>query len=1139
MVLMRNCFSLFIVFVFASSTVFSNVTVSVGDVAVDGYTNEIIVPVSLTNPVDAVGGFQFDVAATPNLVNISSVTTEDAMFSADYNVFNDGSARVVFYHSSGGEISAGPTVPNAVLYLHYDGSDVLSAIIDLEASNFTGSDGDGNIINGVLVDGSITIGSFISLSSSAATGDVSEQVYLDINLENSGSVGGLQFDVFDSPDYLDVTGVTTTERSQGFTIGFNVLQNGVTRVIMFSEDNQDIQPGSGSVASLEMTVHDDAYNSNVSVDFDNITVTDGFGGLYSLAGVDSGTVAITPGYIEEPGGLQAQDGMDGQVLLSWSPPTGPSFVYVDEMLDEGLPEDWEIIDGGTTGPTWEWAESYNGQSLDGTPFVYADADAAGSGTQFDDQFVSPTLNVSGELYLSFDHHFLDWAGDGTASTGNVDVWDGSQWVNVYQATGDGATVGGWSTPDQQILDISAYSNNQLKIRFHYITDPASWEWFWAVDNIVITNFLEEGRHSASFELSDRGWDLINNGTREEMREVFSSGNWPYSYSITETFELIDNSLLLQSPSQRPIDLNGYKIYRSLSEDGNFDEIAEVDANETTYLDEEVVNNLTYYYYVTAIYPDGSESAATNIITGSPVEWVELWFDDGASLAGQPDTLDFYMNTESEVSIFYFQMQDYPDVLSAYPNGWISTDRTSNCELGVDNQGDGTIAIYGQCLGEALQPGDGAVVRAILYPVSDEEMTVNLSYTSATNILYYNLEDGIETALNWTGENGSYVVGVETQYLDLYGGFGVPGAQTSGSVFINNTRPVYSFEFDILANPANLITGNNINLNQMLNLDDWTVSGTDLGDRYRVLASTTQDNPIEPGINHLLDVTYDILGGITPGTIVDITVQDPVLSDINNLPMSTQTTPHAFYLGQPPVGFTIENVSGQMEPGGFGTFEVHLENTEAVNVLEFTIVDMPDNMTFTSVTSTDRFPSPVIQDNTGENDNGEIEFSGYVLGNAIESGSGAILEFEVQFNNNISSNPSIVFMFDQVSAGDNYFIPITSVADNFGQFTSDMVGIENNISIPVDFALYPNYPNPFNPSTVISYDIGNDSHVEIDIYDMRGRKVKSLVNQEHISGRYSINWNGDDSGGNPVSAGVYIYKLNSENKVFSRKMILMK
>ena len=80
-----------------------------------------------------------------------------------------------------------------------------------------------------------------------------------------------------------------------------------------------------------------------------------------------------------------------------------------------------------------------------------------------------------------------------------------------------------------------------------------------------------------------------------------------------------------------------------------------------------------------------------------------------------------------------------------------------------------------------------------------------------------------------------------------------------------------------------------------------------------------------------------MGGITPGTIVDISIQDPVLSDVNNLPMSTQTAPHSFYLGQPPVGFTIENVSGQMEPGGFGTFEVHMENTEAVNILEFTTI----------------------------------------------------------------------------------------------------------------------------------------------------------------------------------------------------------
>ena len=210
--------------------------------------------------------------------------------------------------------------------------------------------------------------------------------------------------------------------------------------------------------------------------------------------------------------------MDGQVLLSWSPPTGPTFVYVDEMLDEALPDDWEIIDGGATGSTWEWTSSYNGQTLDGTPFVYVDADAPGPETQFDDQLISPVINTSGELYLFFDHFFLDYS-DSYASFGNVDVWDGTQWVNVYQATGDGATVGGWSTPDQQILDISQYSNSQMRVRFHYNTDPTSWEWYWAVDNIKITNYLEEGRFSATYELSERGWDLINNGTREQMRDV--------------------------------------------------------------------------------------------------------------------------------------------------------------------------------------------------------------------------------------------------------------------------------------------------------------------------------------------------------------------------------------------------------------------------------------------------------------------------------------------------------------------------------------------------------------------------------------------------------------------------------------------
>ena len=83
------------------------------------------------------------------------------------------------------------------------------------------------------------------------------------------------------------------------------------------------------------------------------------------------------------------------------------------------------------------------------------------------------------------------------------------------------------------------------------------------------------------------------------------------------------------------------------------------------------------------------------------------------------------------------------------------------------------------------------------------------------------------------------------------------------------------------------------------------------------------NPIPPGSGHLVDVVYEIYGGIPDETIVDLTVDDAVLTDVNNLPMFTEGTPHAFYIGQPPVACTIENVSGELSPGGIGTFECSL------------------------------------------------------------------------------------------------------------------------------------------------------------------------------------------------------------------------
>jgi hypothetical protein len=83
-------------------------------------------------------------------------------------------------------------------------------------------------------------------------------------------------------------------------------------------------------------------------------------------------------------------------------------------------------------------------------------------------------------------------------------------------------------------------------------------------------------------------------------------------------------------------------------------------------------------------------------------------------------------------------------------------------------------------------------------------------------------------------------------------------------------------------------------------------------------------------------------------------------------------------------------------------------------------------------------------------------------------------------------------------------------------------------------LYQNYPNPFNPTTTISYNLPSDSYVELTIYDIYGRKIKTLVEENQKAGRYSFKFNAND-----LASGIYVYILKTDIKVEARKMNLMK
>jgi len=95
------------------------------------------------------------------------------------------------------------------------------------------------------------------------------------------------------------------------------------------------------------------------------------------------------------------------------------------------------------------------------------------------------------------------------------------------------------------------------------------------------------------------------------------------------------------------------------------------------------------------------------------------------------------------------------------------------------------------------------------------------------------------------------------------------------------------------------------------------------------------------------------------------------------------------------------------------------------------------------------------------------------------------------------------------------------------------------TLPSQYALHQNYPNPFNPVTTISYDLPENGLVNITIYDMLGRQVKTLKNQTQDAGYRSIVWDATNDYGKPVSAGIYLYQIQAGEYMQTKKMVLLK
>ena len=114
------------------------------------------------------------------------------------------------------------------------------------------------------------------------------------------------------------------------------------------------------------------------------------------------------------------------------------------------------------------------------------------------------------------------------------------------------------------------------------------------------------------------------------------------------------------------------------------------------------------------------------------------------------------------------------------------------------------------------------------------------------------------------------------------------------------------------------------------------------------------------------------------------------------------------------------------------------------------------------------------------------------------------------------------------------------ADNPVAVSTSAMGIDGNETIPDEFALNQNYPNPFNPSTQISFDVPQGGeHIMLNIYNILGQNVSTLVNGVMNPGTYTMEWNATDEAGNPVASGIYFYELRSSSFTARKKMLLIR
>jgi hypothetical protein len=115
----------------------------------------------------------------------------------------------------------------------------------------------------------------------------------------------------------------------------------------------------------------------------------------------------------------------------------------------------------------------------------------------------------------------------------------------------------------------------------------------------------------------------------------------------------------------------------------------------------------------------------------------------------------------------------------------------------------------------------------------------------------------------------------------------------------------------------------------------------------------------------------------------------------------------------------------------------------------------------------------------------------------------------------------------------------TIAEGGGKIPTSVRRARSESTLPRKLTLDQNVPNPFNPTTVISFSLPEAAHVTLDVYNIMGQRVATLLEERMAAGRHTVTWNGRTHDGRQATSGVYLYKIVAGSHTETRKMLLLK